>query len=118
MVISLYSPNASYDANFLTNYITINLKDQLLRIRGVAQVDLFGGLQPGVRVWLRPDRLAKLALTPSDVISAIREQNLQAPAGQVGMAPSPKDQEFTYTVRAPGRLGYPPQYDFIDPAAD
>jgi HAE1 family hydrophobic/amphiphilic exporter-1 len=104
MVISLYSPNASYNANFLTNYITINLKDQLLRIRGVAQVDLFGGSDYSMRIWLRPDKLARLALTPSDVIAAIREQNLQAPAGQVGMAPSPKDQEFTYTVRAPGRL--------------
>jgi len=104
MVISLYSPNGSYDANFLTNYITINLKDQLLRIRGVAQIDQFGGSDYSMRIWIRPDRLAKLALTPSDVIAAIREQNLQAPAGQVGMAPSPKDQEFTYTVRAPGRL--------------
>jgi HAE1 family hydrophobic/amphiphilic exporter-1 len=113
MVISLYSPKASYDANFLTNYITINLKDQLLRIRGVAQVDLFGGSDYSMRVWLRPDRLARLALTPSDVISAIKEQNLQAPAGQVGMAPSPKDQEFTYTVRAPGRLVNPEEFDNI-----
>ena len=113
MVISLYSPNASYDANFLTNYITINLKDQLLRIRGVAQVDLFGGSDYSMRVWLRPDRLARLALTPSDVIAAIREQNLQAPAGQVGMAPSPKDQEFTYTVRAPGRLVNPEEFENI-----
>ena len=113
MVISLYSPKASYDANFLTNYITINLKDQLLRIRGVAQVDLFGGSDYSMRVWLRPDRLARLALTPSDVISAIKEQNLQAPAGQVGMAPSPKDQEFTYTVRAPGRLVNPEEFENI-----
>src|SRR5438045_9460482 len=57
-----------------------------------------------MRIWLRPDKLAKLALTPSDVISAIKEQNLQAPAGRVGAAPTPKDQEFTYTVNAPGRL--------------
>ena len=113
MVISLYSPNGSYDANFLTNYITINLKDQILRIRGVAQVDLFGGSDYSMRVWLRPDKLAKLALTPSDVISAIKEQNLQAPAGQVGMAPSPKDQEFTYTVRAPGRLVTPEEFENI-----
>ena len=113
MVISLYSPNASYDANFLTNYIPITLKDQILRIRGVAQVDLFGGSDYSMRVWLRPDRLARLALTPSDVISAIREQNLQAPAGQIGMAPSPKDQEFTYTVRAPGRLVNPEEFENI-----
>jgi HAE1 family hydrophobic/amphiphilic exporter-1 len=104
MVISLYSPDGSYDANFLINYCGINLRDQILRIPGIAQVDLFGGTDYGMRIWLRPDKLAKLDLTPSDVIAAIREQNLQAPAGRVGAAPSPKDQEFTYTVSAPGRL--------------
>ena len=104
MLISIYSPKGSYDANFLTNYCGINLRDQLLRIPGIAQVDLFGGTDYGMRIWLRPDKLAKLALTPSDVIAAIKEQNLQAPAGRVGAAPSPKDQEFTYTVSAPGRL--------------
>jgi HAE1 family hydrophobic/amphiphilic exporter-1 len=113
MLISLYSPNGSYDANFLINYCGINLRDQLLRIPGIAQVDLFGGADYGMRIWLRPDRLAKLALTPSDVISAIKEQNLQAPAGRVGMAPSPKDQEFTYTVSAPGRLVNPEEFENI-----
>jgi hydrophobe/amphiphile efflux-1 (HAE1) family protein len=104
MLISLYSPKGSYDANFLINYCGINIRDQLLRIPGIAQVDLFGGTDYGMRIWLRPDKLAKLGLTPSDVMSAIKEQNLQAPAGRVGMRPSPKDQEFTYTVSAPGRL--------------
>jgi len=104
MVISLASPNGTYDANFLINYCGINLRDQLLRIPGIAQVDLFGGTDYGMRIWLNPDKLAKLGLTPSDVISVIKEQNLQSPAGRVGMAPSPKDQEFTYTVSAPGRL--------------
>jgi len=104
MVISLFSPKGSYDANFLINYCGINIRDQLLRIPGIAQVDLFGGTDYGMRVWLRPDKLAKFGLTPSDVISAIKEQNLQAPTGRVGMRPSPKDQEFTYTVSAPGRL--------------
>ena len=104
MVISLFSPNDAYDANFLINYCGINLRDQLLRIPGVAQVDLFGGTDYGMRIWLRPDRLAKLGLTPSDVISAIKEQNLQAPAGKVGAAPTPQDQEFTSTLSAPGRL--------------
>ncbi|HEX6901386.1 MAG TPA: multidrug efflux RND transporter permease subunit [Thermoanaerobaculia bacterium] len=104
MVISLFSPNGSYDANFLINYCGINLRDQLLRIPGIAQVDLFGGTDYGMRIWLRPDRMAKLGLTPADVMTAIKEQNLQAPAGRVGMRPSPKDQEFTYTVSAPGRL--------------
>ncbi|HEY2386333.1 MAG TPA: efflux RND transporter permease subunit, partial [Candidatus Binatia bacterium] len=104
MLISLYSPNGTYDAPFLINYCGINLRDQLLRIPGVAQVDLFGGTDYSMRIWLRPDKLAKLGLTPSDVIAAVKEQNLQAPAGRVGMSPSPKDQEFTFTVSAPGRL--------------
>ena len=113
MLISLYSPKQSYDANFLINYSGINLRDQILRIPGIAQVDLFGGTDYGMRIWLKPDRLAQLALTPSDVISAIKEQNLQAPAGRVGMAPSPKDQEFTYTVSAPGRLVNPAEFENI-----
>ena len=113
MIISLYSPKGSYDANFLINYSGINLRDQILRIPGVAQVDLFGGADYGMRIWLRTDRLAKLALTPADVISAIKEQNLQAPAGRIGMAPSPKDQEFTYTVSAPGRLVNPEEFENI-----
>jgi hydrophobe/amphiphile efflux-1 (HAE1) family protein len=104
MVISLASPGGSYDANFLINYAAINLRDQILRIPGIAQVDLFGGTDYGLRIWLRPDKLAKLGMTPSDVISAIKEQNLQAPAGRVGAAPTPADQAFTFTVSAPGRL--------------
>ncbi len=104
LVVSVHSPGGTYDGNYLINYCGINLRDQLLRIPGVAQVDLFGGTDYGMRVWLRPDKLAKLGLTPGDVIAAIREQNLQAPAGRVGAAPSPKGQEFTYTVNAPGRL--------------
>ena len=83
MVISVYSPGESYDANFLINYSGINLRDQILRIPGIAQVDLFGGTDYGMRVWLEPDKLAKLGLTPADVISAIKEQNLQAP-GRAG----------------------------------
>src|SRR4029453_17362384 len=110
MVISLASPKGSYDANFLINYCGINLRDQILRIPGIAQVDLFGGTDYGMRIGLKPDKLAKLGLTPADVISAIKEQNLQAPAGRVGMAPSPKDQEFTYTVSAPARLATPGEF--------
>src|SRR5262249_41756877 len=113
MVVSLYSPKDAYDANFLINYCGINLRDQILRIPGIAQVDLFGGTDYGMRIWLQPDKMAKLGLTPSDVISAIKEQNLQAPAGRVGAAPSPKDQEFTYTVSAPGRLVTPEEFENI-----
>jgi len=104
MLVSVYSPGGSYDSKYLINYCGINLRDQLLRIPGIAQVDLFGGADYGMRIWLRPDKLAKLGLTPADVVSAIKEQNLQAPAGRIGAAPSPKDQAFTYTVAAPGRL--------------
>src|ERR1043165_9432919 len=113
MVISLYSPKDAYDANFLVNYCGINLRDQILRIPGIEQVDLFGGTDYGMRVWMRPDRLAKLGLTPADVISAIREQNLQAPAGKVGAPPTPAGQEFTQTLSAPGRLVTPEEFENI-----
>jgi HAE1 family hydrophobic/amphiphilic exporter-1 len=113
MLIGLYSPNGSYDANFLINYCGINLRDQLLRIPGIAQVDLFGGTDYGLRIWLRPDRLAQLKLTPSDVISAIKEQNLEAPAGRIGQSPAPADQKFTLTVSAPGRLVKPEEFENI-----
>jgi len=113
MVISLYSPKDAYDANFLINYCGINLRDQMLRIPGIAQVDLFGGTDYGLRVWIRPDRLAKLGLTPSDVISAIKEQNIQAPAGKIGAAPSPTDQEFTQTLSTPSRLITPEEFENV-----
>jgi len=113
LVLSLYSPKGTYDSLFLNNYATINVRDALLRIPGVAQADLYGGAEYGMRVWLRPDKLAKLGLTPSDVLSAIKEQNIQAPAGQIGAAPSPPGQEFTYTVNAPGKLSTPEQFNDI-----
>src|SRR5438094_461004 len=104
MLISLYSPEGSYDASFLSNSASINLRDQRLRSPGTAQVDLCGGTDYGLRIWLRPDKLAKLGLTPSDVSSAVKDQKLQAPAGRIGQAPTPADQAFTFTVGAPGRL--------------
>src|SRR3954466_12006617 len=113
MVISLYSPKDAYDANFLVNYCGINLRDQILRIPGIAQVDLFGGTDYGMRVWIRPDRIAKLGLTPADVIDAIKEQNLQAPAGKVGAPPTPAGQEFTQTLSAPGRLVTPEEFENV-----
>src|SRR3954462_9951271 len=113
MLIGLYSPKGSYDANFLINYCGINLRDQMLRIPGIAQVDLFGGTDYGMRVWIKPDRLATLGLTPADVIGAIKEQNLQAPAGKIGGAPTPEDQEFTETLSAPGRLVTPEEFENV-----
>jgi len=110
MVVSLYSPGGTRDAQFLSNYAMINIRDAMLRVPGVAQVDLFGAAEYGMRIWFRPDRMAALQLTPSDVMAAIKEQNLQAPAGQVGAAPSPKGQEYTYTVQAPGRFTTPEEF--------
>ena len=113
MVVSIYSPKGTYDDLFLNNYAVLNVKDALLRVPGVSQVDMAGGAEYGMRIWLQPDKLAKLGLTPADVVSAIKEQNAQAPAGQIGGAPSPADQEFTFTVRAPGRLSTPEEFGDI-----
>ncbi len=110
LVASIYSPGGSYDAEFLNNFAMINVRDPMLRVAGVSDVQLYGGSEYGMRIWLDPDRLAKLGLTPSDVINAIKEQNLQAPAGQIGAAPSPPGQEFTYTVRAPGKFTTPEEF--------
>jgi hydrophobe/amphiphile efflux-1 (HAE1) family protein len=107
MVVSLHAPEGVYDDLFLNNYAVLNVRDALLRVPGISQVDMAGGAEYGMRIWLDPDKLAKLGLTPADVIGAIREENVQAPAGQIGAAPSRADQETTLTVRAPGRLTSP-----------
>jgi HAE1 family hydrophobic/amphiphilic exporter-1 len=113
MVVSLHSPGGSFDELFLNNYAVLNVKDALLRVPGVSQVELAGGAEYGMRIWLLPDRLSRLGLTPADVISAVRLQNIQAPAGQVGGAPSRRDQQFTYTVRTPGKFTTPEQFEDI-----
>src|SRR6267378_3021240 len=113
MLVSLYSPKDAYDANFLINYCGINLRDQLLRIPGIAQVDLFGGTDYVMHVWFKPDMMAKLGLVPADVINAIKEQNIQPPAGKIGGAPTPKDQEMTQTLSVPGRLVTPEEFEKI-----
>lgn len=112
MVLSIYSPKGTYDDLFLNNYAVLNVRDALLRVPGISQVDL-SGAEYGMRVWLQPDKLANLGLTPADVIGAIKQQNLQAPAGQIGAAPSGPGQEFTYTVRAPGRFSTPEEFERI-----
>jgi len=110
MIISIYSPTGAYDATFLNNFAVLNVRDAILRVQGVAQADLIGGSEYGMRVWVRPDRLAQLGLSATDVVNAIKEQNLQAPAGQIGAEPAPRGQEFTYTVRAPGRFSTPEEF--------
>ncbi len=104
LVIPIYSPEGTYDANFLGNYATINIKDELARVPGVGQVKLFGTADYAMRVWLRPDTLASRSLTVADVIDAIKAQNVVNAAGMVGAEPAPPGQEFTYNVTAQGRL--------------
>ncbi len=104
MLVSVYSPNGSYDQNFLSNYLTINVLDEIARIRGIGQVNVLGGSEYAMRVWVRPDQLAKLGLTVPDITRAIQEQNVIAPAGQIGGPPATPGTEFTYTVRTKGRL--------------
>ena len=103
LVIPVYSPDGTYSAEFLGNYATINVSPQLARVRGVGQVTLFGAADYAMRVWVRPDTLSKLQITVTDVINAVKAQNVVNPAGQIGAEPAPKGQEFTYTVTAKGR---------------
>ena len=110
IVVSLYSPDGRYDASFLTNYATINVNDALLRIRGVGDIRNLGASDYAMRVWLKPDKLASLSLTVTDIENAIRAQNVVNPAGQVGAEPTLPGQQFTYTVRAQGRLVTPEEF--------
>src|SRR5512136_2153811 len=104
LVISIKSPKGTYDNNFLSNYTTININDAIARIPGVGQINLFGGSDYAMRVWLRPDRIAKLGITVPDIVNSINQQNQLTPAGQIGGPPAQPGTEYTYTVRTQGRL--------------
>ena len=104
LVISLHSPHQRYDSLFLANYANINLNDALYRVRGVGQVQLFGTSDYAMRIWVKPDVLAKLGLTVPDLVRAVSQQSTVNPAGRVGDDPGPAGREMTYTVRAQGRL--------------
>ncbi|HUD70698.1 MAG TPA: multidrug efflux RND transporter permease subunit [Dongiaceae bacterium] len=104
MLVSLKSPHGTYDSNFLSNYAAININDALARIRGVGQVNLFGGSDYAMRVWINPDRLASLGLGIPDIVNAIQAQNVVTPAGQLGGQPAPPGTDFTYIVKTQGRL--------------
>lgn len=110
LVASLFSPEATHDAIFLSNYASINVRDSLARLTGVAAVSILGERDYGMRIWLQPDRMAGLGLTAGDVIGAIREQSTQASAGAIGQSPAPPDQQFQYTIRAEGRLAEPAEF--------
>ena len=112
MLVALNSTDGKLSQDFLTNYAIINLQDQLARVKGVSRVQVFGG-QYAMRVWVEPDKLAKLGVTAPEVIAAIQTQNNVNPAGQIGGEPIPHGQQFTYTVRTQGRLVTPEEFGNI-----
>jgi multidrug efflux pump len=103
MYLVLHSPAGTYDTAFLTNYAYVNVVDELKRVKGVGDVQVFAS-EFGMRIWLKPDRMATLGLTASDIVAAIKDQNVQAPAGQVGQPPAGEGQSFQYSLRVRGRL--------------
>jgi len=113
MLLDLYSSNGQYDNTFLANYATINLQYALTRVQGVSQVQIFGAGPYAMRIWVNPDRLASLGVTVSDITNAVKAQNKVNPAGQIGGEPVPSGQQFTYNVRAPGRLPTAEEFDQI-----
>ncbi|MGH9488268.1 MAG: efflux RND transporter permease subunit [Terriglobales bacterium] len=113
MLVSVYSPDGSHASQFLANYAYINMVDPITRVPGVANVQVYGAGQYAMRIWLNPDALAKLGLTVSDVIQAVQAQNTVNPGGQIGAEPAPPGQQFTYAVRAQGRLITPQQFGDI-----
>ncbi|HEX4631462.1 MAG TPA: efflux RND transporter permease subunit, partial [Chthoniobacterales bacterium] len=113
LLVSLNSPKGTYNNVFLANYANINLIDQITRVPGISNVQVFGAGQYAMRLWVKPDQLAKLSVTVTDIINALRAQNTVNPAGQIGGEPAPPGQEFTYTVRSPGRLTSPEEFGEI-----
>ncbi len=113
MLLNLYSPKGTYDNIFLANYAIINLQYALTRVQGVSQVQIFGAGPYAMRIWVNPDKLANLGVTVSDITNAIKAQNKVNPAGQIGGEPVPSGQQFTYNVRAPGRLPTPEEFGEI-----
>jgi multidrug efflux pump len=109
MYLTLYSTDPALDRLFVNNYAYVYIVDPIKRVTGIGNVLVFGS-EYGMRIWLRPDRMASLRLTAADIVNAIREQNIQAPAGQVGQPPAGSDQSFQYSLRVRGRLVQPEEF--------
>jgi len=112
-VLAFYAPDGRYNDLFTSNYVTLNVLDRLKRLPGTTNVQIFGAHDYAMRIWLKPDRMAQLRMTPSDVIAAVNEQNAQFAAGKVGQAPAPTNQSLVYTVTARGRLSDPKEFEQI-----
>ena len=113
LVISLFSPDKTYDSLFLANYANININDVLYRVPGVGEVRVFGASDYAMRIWVKPDVLSTLGLAVPDLANAVRQQSNVNPSGQVGAEPAPAGMEMTYTVRAQGRLQTPEEFGQI-----
>jgi hydrophobe/amphiphile efflux-1 (HAE1) family protein len=112
-VLAFYSPEGRYDNLAISNFVTLNVLDQLKRVPGTTNVQIFGAKDYAMRVWLRPDRLTQLRLTPNDVIRALTEQNAQFAAGKIGQPPNTNEQQLVYTVTTQGRLSDPKQFEEV-----
>ncbi|WP_380051864.1 efflux RND transporter permease subunit [Falsihalocynthiibacter sp. SS001] len=113
LLVTLTSPNGTYDEVFLSNYAAINIKDTLARVEGVGKADIMTNFEYSMRMWMDPNKMAGLGLTPNDLITAIREQNLEVSAGQLGAPPIPKGQQFQYTIKSKGRLTTAEEFENI-----
>src|SRR5437764_320188 len=113
LFVTLTSPNATYDSLFLSNYATINVRDELSRLPGVGNVTVFGAGQYSMRVWLDPNKLQVRGLMPQDVVSSIQQQSQQVTAGQIGAPPTSAGQAFQYTLNVNGRLDDKSQFEDI-----
>jgi HAE1 family hydrophobic/amphiphilic exporter-1 len=113
MLVALNSPRGTFDGNFLSNYAAININDELSRINGIGQVNLFGGSDYAMRIWVNPGQLSTLGVTVTDIVRAIQAQNVIAPGGKVGAEPAPAGTEYTYPLRLQGRLASPEQFQQV-----
>ena len=104
LVVHLFSPNGKYDSLYMRNYATLKVKDELARLPGVGQIQIFGSGEYAMRVWLDPNKVAARGLTASDVVTAMQEQNVQVSAGQLGAEPLPQESDFLISINAQGRL--------------
>jgi HAE1 family hydrophobic/amphiphilic exporter-1/multidrug efflux pump len=112
-VLAFYSPDGRYDNLAISNFVTLNVLDQLKRVPGTTNVQIFGAKDYAMRIWVRPDRLTQLRLTPNDLVRALTEQNAQFAAGKIGQPPNTNDQQLVYTVTTRGRLSDPKEFENV-----